>query len=874
MAHNTSEHNGTANPSIEQSQSSPQLQPSENIRASSPLGNQIQAIRAVSGDGQIASGSLSEYEVETQPLLSSHFTRSRSSYGNNEEDEGDDYGSDRESQFDVLSRYSQLITDKIVKFSRKRFWWFCALGVVAIIILNLSFLPRTSLSRDYRRYHGLHLTKTDVKRNFLLYSGTKSFEPFSNEQQMTWLLQNFTKLNEKNPVNLLHQDNTELSNYIENKFKAFGFKTETVQSSTHLQRPINSSVKLFDGKGVLYDADMLEPGFDTPSYFGYGINGSFRGEYMFANQGTEDDYQLLLRNNFTIEGKAMIIRSLPDSDATALSISDKVLIAQKHGAKGILHYTDFEDLSIKIKSLNHTILRDTVVYNNYGDEKKFRRPSIPCLPISMESVEPILQTFTNTSFFDWKYYPQNPKLEVEITSLFDNGNLRKLTNIIGTLDGIIKDGDIVIGASRDSFTSSNPLSSQVILVEIMRHFNKLVKLGWKPLRNIKFVSFDGTQNGLLGSQAVSNADWFKGNILAFINIDADAITGSELVIDSNPLLEHVIKRVSKLIPFPKDSLPFRNSPANANDLYENLKRVEYDEDYYVNDDNDNDNDSDDDDDNDGDDDGDDDFTSLFRYWKLQDNNTIGKDLGKSVRHTDSLVFQYHMGVPVMNIRFQNDPMRDSAIHTPKSNYYSLQWLKENHIDDNLLLHGLLIRYIGLLLISVAEHEVVDFRTNDYFKFVKSRLDDVFEHHKDQLEAWNDEEVSKYFLLGKFSTSIKFKDLIKEFRNALDDLGELSKIFDDYNSQVQDGLIRDYPWYQLFKKLKLWAQFKVSNYKLLHIEKELSGQDGWFKHFIYDNPDSSSVFNRLETSIEEKKLDKVAKLINKLKDTLDGFNKRL
>ena len=41
----------------------------------------------------------------------------------------------------------------------------------------------------------------------------------------------------------------------------------------------------------------------------------------------------------------------------------------------------------------------------------------------------------------------------------------------------------------------------------------------------------------------------------------------------------------------------------------------------------------------------------------------------------------------------------TKLFIPNSNYYSYDWLIHEKVDDDLLLHGLLIRFIGLLGIS-------------------------------------------------------------------------------------------------------------------------------------------------------------------------------
>lgn len=802
----------------------------------------------------VLSETLSSYE--TQPLLSSHF----SSY-NGDSDPTETPTRER-ADSDTFSKYSELVTDKIVEFSKRRFWWFCGLGVIAIIIFQLSFLPRTSLSRDYRRWHGLHLTKNDVKRNFLLYSGTKSFEQYTNEQQIDWLLLNMTAFNRENSVNMVSDDNLKLTKFIELKFKEHSLRTFLQSVDTNLTKPVSSHVKLYDTNGKLvYDAKVTDSKFSTPSYYGFGFDGSFTGDFLFVNEGTAADYELLKKLGFVLKNKAVILKSSFQNT----SISDKAQLAEQYGARALLHYSDYSSSIKETKKLDTLIQRDTVVTRKFEGAKG---PSIPTVPISFTSVKPILDTLNEEGAMlgDWDYYPETGNFKLEVSAKFDKSK-QKLVNVIGDIDGIIKDGSIVIGASRDSLDSTNPLSSQVILLEIMRHFKKLMKLGWKPLRNVRFVSFDGSRSGQLGSQSFVE-DKKLGSVLAYINIDEDAIRGGEFSIDSSPLLSHIIKRVAKVIPVSKTSSPFKRLPKLENELDFN----DYDE--Y------------DDDDDDDDDDGDDDFTSLYKYWMIQNNATIDYQLGNSVWNTDMFPFQYHSSIPSMNVKFDNNPIKDSAVYVPNANYYSYDWVTK--MDEDLALHSMLIRYVGLLAISLSEHEVINFKANNYFGFLEQEMKTLMKGNDAVLQDWANKDILKYLetlffnFYGDEDEIKTMGDLTIKLQDITKSLTSLALIFDDYNHNVQIGLIEDYPWYQSFKKVKLWAQFKLSNYKLLHLEKDLTRKPdaksatkpSWFTHLLYNRPVDRSVFNDIYEALESKNIERSTRLMFELYEKLKTVEKKM
>ena len=135
---------------------------------------------------------------------------------------------------------------------------------------------------------------------------------------------------------------------------------------------------------------------------------------------------------------------------------EKIAIAEWNGAKGVLTYNDWRtefDSSVPpgdSTGINNAISRDTLLYNT----------EIPAIPVSMKIIKPILETLLKPtdSFSSWDYAPSSNRLfKLELNTEFTSSQeSRNFTTIVSTIKGIINDADIIIGARRDSYASSNP----------------------------------------------------------------------------------------------------------------------------------------------------------------------------------------------------------------------------------------------------------------------------------------------------------------------------------------------------------------------------------------------------------------------------------
>lgn len=696
----------------------------------------------------------------------------------------------------LLGAFDSHSTTSRAQFLRRRFWWFAALGVAAIVALQLSFLPRTSLNRDFRRWHELHLTKTDVKRLFLvqLQRCRGDHDGLTVEDHVGKWLGAFSTLNSKEPAGIAASVAPDLALMVERNMRAFGFATAAHKYPLPLQlrTPVLLAVRLVETAKdrTLYTAPLLEPGTATPAYYVFGASGSIDAPYTYAHEGTPDDLALLAKHNVPVAGRVLVFAHPLAADHL---LADKIAAAEALGCVGVVVYGD--------------AAADDAVSRNFRPLE----PPAPRLrlPVSYSAIQPVLNTLplAMAPFQTWPHAPQplDDSLHLQMDAEFAPDVLCA-TNIEATIEGVINDAVVVVGAARDVLTSANPLSGHAVMLEVMRRFQLLRKMGWRPLRTIRFVSWDASRSGALGSRAmVQDPTVFHLNlpVLAYINLDEDMVTGDHFSVDANPLFNHILRDTARFVPFPKNSTHYRRIAKSGDNLVEN-------------------------------DDDDDSEISLYHYWHRQNEAYINNKVGDVFAGKDTGAFQFSFAAPSINIKFQQSPSHNDSLFVPESNLYSLSWLTDS-IDKTYALHGLLVRYLGLLVLSLGEHEVVDYRTTGYFRLTRDFFETFVDSNAKVLDSWAKKEVpcallEHSALLDDYKSQLEegnkeetfvFGSVVLQMKELLNQLQNQSSVFDDYNKSVQEMWIADYPWYKMLKKVHIYAKFKVANYKLLRLEKGLS-----------------------------------------------------
>jgi N-acetylated-alpha-linked acidic dipeptidase len=104
---------------------------------------------------------------------------------------------------------------------------------------------------------------------------------------------------------------------------------------------------------------------------------------------------------------------------------------------------------------------------------------------------------------------------------------RRLINVVARIPGAVAPDEwIIVGSHRDAWTfgASDSVSGHVSMMSVARAMGDMMKKGWKPRRSVVFVSWDGEEQGLLGS-----TEWvedleveLKAKAAIYVNRDAGA----------------------------------------------------------------------------------------------------------------------------------------------------------------------------------------------------------------------------------------------------------------------------------------------------------------------------------------------------------------
>ena len=129
----------------------------------------------------------------------------------------------------------------------------------------------------------------------------------------------------------------------------------------------------------------------------------------------------------------------------------------------------------------------------------------------------------------------------------------------GIIRGSIDDEVIILGNHRDSWGpgAGDSISGATALMEVVRSFATAYRAGWRPRRTIMFVSWEGAENGQIGSEPwiASHLPWLQKTVVAYLNVVV-AAAGPEFQVKATPLLQNVIHRATKVVASPKGRTVF------------------------------------------------------------------------------------------------------------------------------------------------------------------------------------------------------------------------------------------------------------------------------------------------------------------------------
>lgn len=184
--------------------------------------------------------------------------------------------------------------------------------------------------------------------------------------------------------------------------------------------------------------------------------------------------------------------------------------------------------------------------------------------------------------------------------------------------------------------------------------------------------------------------------------------------------------------------------------------------------------------------------------------------------SDFTAFQDFAGIPSIDLGF--GPSSESAVYHYHSNYDSFDWM-DRFGDEGWHYHVAITKVWALLAAGLVESPIIQFNATDYADGLKKYLQSV----EDKAKKSSSVEIQ----------SLSFSSLEK----AVARLHNATLNFDTYAASLASSVDDDVPWWQWWKKVKMYYEIRRVNDKYKHFERQFlyqTGLDGrsWFKHVVF------------------------------------------
>jgi N-acetylated-alpha-linked acidic dipeptidase len=383
------------------------------------------------------------------------------------------------------------------------------------------------------------------------------------------------------------------ADYVAQKFRDAGLETEIVEYKVWMNYPSEISVDITAPTGVEMhgptrehvDADPYQDDSRVVMPFnGMSPSGDVEADVVYANYGTPEDFEKLEKLKVDVRGKIVLVRYGQNFRGV------KVFVAQEHGAAGVIIYSDpFDDGWRRGDKYpqgpwhpDTAVQRGSVGYmfefpgdpttpgvasvpslpesQRISPEQSAQLPKIPVTPLSYHDVRPVLEHMGGPdSPREWQgalpftYHVGPGPVKVKM-HLKQDYQFRTLWDVVGRVRGSELPYEwVVSGNHRDAWVygAVDPNSGTAAMLEAVHGIGELLKSGWKPKRTLVFGSWDGEEEGLIGStEWVEQHESELANAPAYFNVDV-AVSGPKFGASAVPSLKQFLRDITRAVPSPK-----------------------------------------------------------------------------------------------------------------------------------------------------------------------------------------------------------------------------------------------------------------------------------------------------------------------------------
>lgn len=540
---------------------------------------------------------------------------------------------------------------RVVRYKHfKKFSSIVALSFFIWLFFTLAFLPRTSLARDFRRFHhSTAFTRQEIYRSFL-----QSFSS-GNDETFRSLVDQFSQSNHLVGDEILTQATFD---YLKQNL-GLNVKPELFKLENRIY-DFDIKLKFIDEDNKEEELSLIEPCYRSCLKNSIGSyilqehsfdDYSIEGVYVDAGLGRKEDFEKMNMEEF--KQKIHVIKR--DSK---MGLDSQLLNSASYGAIGCVIYNQegfINETDTLFYHPNETITRDYLIEN--------KNPKVPVIPISFNTAQRLL---TNKGKLRMTRERKN--------RMKTNSNEEEflITNLYTTIPGIWKNHEIIIGAQRDTFSYNGFNSGHLVFLQLCKGFSELMAKGWKPIKTIRLVSFDGNSLNNFGArnQYLRNFKTFDSSMV-FIDISKESITGTkEFHCQTTHLFKEVIEEAMKILSISEDDEHDNFVDNNCELVNADTKSLAYD-------------------------------------------------------------FFYKKNIPTLSCNFA-----DSTKSFPhNSNYLTKEFIEQEIDGDDYKFHKQLAKFYGILALSLDESEVIPYSTGKFIEDIALEFQSIEKEENANIKYW-------------------------------------------------------------------------------------------------------------------------------------------
>ena len=381
--------------------------------------------------------------------------------------------------------------------------------------------------------------------------------------------------------------------YVLSQYRAAGLDASIQEYKVWMGLPLDIRVDIVEPADVVMHGPSPERVSEDPfqkdprilpAFNEYSASGDVTAEVVYANYGRPQDFKKLRDMGVDLKGKIVIVRYGENFRGV------KAALAEQNGAAGVLIYSDPWDdgyfrgdvypkgpwrpaTGVQRGSVQYLFrypgdptTPGTASVMGLPESKRIPPaeatdlPRIPITPLSSADATPIMANLSGPETprawqgaLPFTYHvgpgPVKVHMAVNITYRFTT-----IWDVIGTVKGAQYPNEwVVSGNHRDAWVygAVDPNSGTAAQLEAVHGVGELLKSGWKPQRTIVFASWDGEEEGLLGStEYAEQHEKELSRAVAYFNMDV-AVAGPNFMSSAVPSLKQYMRDVTKSVPSPK-----------------------------------------------------------------------------------------------------------------------------------------------------------------------------------------------------------------------------------------------------------------------------------------------------------------------------------